>query len=98
VTVVPLEPPHPLAPPEPDAPLPAPEGGGGFAADVSRALADAGDALSSADRAETAFVRGAGGLQEMVLERARADVMLSIATAAASRAAQAVSSILGMQI
>jgi hypothetical protein len=34
----------------------------------------------------------------MVVERARADVALSLATAAASRTAQALTTILGMQV
>ncbi len=64
-----------------------------------------GDALDAAnavfdraDNAESAFVHGRGGMQEMVVERARADIALSVATAAASRTAQAVSTIMGMQI
>ena len=40
----------------------------------------------------------AAGLQEMVLERAQADVVLSVASAAASRAAQALTTLLGMQV
>ena len=39
-----------------------------------------------------------GGLQEMVLERAQADIALSIASAAASRTAQALTTVLGMQV
>ena len=58
----------------------------------------AGAILTGADRAETAFAAHHGGLQEMVVERARADIALQIAAAAAQRAAQSVSTLLGMQI
>ena len=58
----------------------------------------AGAILAGADRAEAAFAAGRGGLQEMVVERARADIALQIAAGAAQRTAQAVSSIIAMQI
>ncbi len=58
----------------------------------------AGAALGSADAAEAAFAHGRGGLQEMVVSRARADIMLSIAATGAQRAAQALNTLLGMQI
>ena len=64
----------------------------------AKALDTAGDALARADRAEDAFAVHAGSLQDAVFERAQADVMLSVATAAAQRTAQAVQSILSMQI
>jgi flagellar hook-basal body complex protein FliE len=74
------------------------------AADVAAAggfgrLVDAAAAtLAAADSAESAFARGRGGLQEMVVERARADIMLAVATTGAQRAAQALNTLLGMQI
>lgn len=84
---------------EPDAPLDArPTDPGAFASALGHALDAASGALQRADSAERAFVRGAGGLQEMVLERARADIALSIASAAASRTAQALTTVLGMQV
>jgi len=64
----------------------------------SRLVDAAGALLGRADRAEAAFVAHRGGLQEMVVERARADIALAIATTAAQRATQAVSSVLGMQL
>ena len=64
----------------------------------SRLVDAAGVLLGRAVRAEAAFVAHRGGLQEMVVERARADIALAIATTAAQRAAQAVSSVLGMQL
>ncbi len=89
---------------EADAPLrasvPAPAGNphAAFGAALEHAFGAAGDALARADAAEGAFVRGRGGLQEMVLERAQADVALSIASAATSRVAQSLQTILGMQV
>jgi flagellar hook-basal body complex protein FliE len=69
-----------------------------FGSALLQALDGAGAALARADRAEQSFVHGSGGLQEMVVERAQADVALAIAGATASRTAQALSTILGMQV
>jgi flagellar hook-basal body complex protein FliE len=77
---------------------PSPSDGDTFAGALADALGAAAGALGRADAAERAFAAHRGGLQEMVLERARADVMLSLASSAASRAAQALSTILGMQV
>ena len=68
--------------------------GGAFA----RVLDDLGSVLGSAQHAEDAFAAGTGDLQTAVYERARADVALSVATAAAARTAQSVQSILNMQV
>lgn len=68
--------------------------GGAFAKLVDAA----GAVLDGAERAEKAFVAHRGGLQEMVVERARADIALQIAATTAQRAAQALSSVLGMQV
>jgi hypothetical protein len=63
------------------------------------ALVDAAaSVLGAADDAEAAFVAHRGGLQEMVLERARADIALQIAAGAAQRVAQGLQTILGMQL
>jgi flagellar hook-basal body complex protein FliE len=63
------------------------------------ALVDAaGAVLEGADRAEAAFAAHRGGLQEMVVERARADIALQVAATAAQRGAQALQTLLGMQI
>jgi flagellar hook-basal body complex protein FliE len=77
------------------APVAAPaEDAEGFAA-----LVDAlGAPLARADHAEQAFAAGNGGLLEMVTERARADITLQIATAAAQRGTQAINTILGMAV
>jgi len=82
-----------------DAPLP-PGGspGAGFAGALQQALDGAEGALSRADTAERAFASGHGGLAEMVVERARADIALALASAAASRVTQGLTTILGMQI
>lgn len=58
----------------------------------------AGAALDRAERAERAFSEHRGGLVEMMVERASADVMLQLAAAAAQRTTQAVATLLGMQV
>lgn len=84
----------------PDTPLPngpangTPPDGGGFGALVDAA----GAVLEGADRAEAAFAAHRGGLQEMVVDRARADIALQVAATAAQRGSQALQSLLGMQI
>lgn len=83
-----------LVPDTASAPPPPPADAFGFAA----ALDDAGSLLDRAASAEDAYAAGSGSLQDATYERARADVALSVATAAAQRAAQAVQSILNMQI
>ncbi len=74
--------------------IPSPAAANGFI----QLVGAAGSALSKADAAETAFAHGSGGLQEMVVERARADIALSVAATGAQRAAQALNTLLGMQI
>lgn len=80
----------------PDAPVAAslPASGDAFGA-----LVDAANAvLETADGAERAFAAHRGGLQEMVVERARADIALQIAAASAQRVTQGLQTLLGMQI
>jgi len=68
-------------------------------ANVFAAILDAtGARLDAADRAEDAFTSGSGGLQEMVVARAQADVALQIAAAAAQHAVQSINTLLGMQV
>jgi hypothetical protein len=89
VNVVPLEPDAPAGGPR------APQTG----YDPFGSLLDAaGTALDRAARAERSFVEHRGGLIEMVVERAAADVMLQLATSAAQRTTQAISTLLGMQV
>ena len=76
------------------SPIAPSSGGNAFGALVDAA----GAILAGAQRAEDAFVAHRGGLQEMVVARARADVPLQIATASAQRAAQALATVLGMQV
>jgi flagellar hook-basal body complex protein FliE len=57
-----------------------------------------GATLDRAQGAEDAFAAKRGSLQDAMYERARADVALAVATAAAQHAAQAVQSVLNMQI
>lgn len=82
---------------QPDAPAqvaPAVANPSAFA----RALDAVGAVLDGANAAEDAYAAGSGSLQSAVYERARADVALSVATAAAQRSAQALTSILNMPI
>jgi hypothetical protein len=89
----PIVPDRAAAPPV-QAPVPAGAGLGAFGQLVDAA----GAALAKADAAETAFARGRGGLQEMVVQRARADIVLAVAATGAQRAAGALNTLLGMQI
>jgi hypothetical protein len=83
----------PDGPPAPRGPQAEPP------ANAFQRLVDAaGSILAGADRAEAAFAARRGGLQEMVVERARADIALQIAASAAQRTAQSVSAVLAMQI
>jgi hypothetical protein len=80
----------------PDAPVAAPPAP---AARAFGALLDAASgALAGADAAERAFIAQRGGLQAMVVERARADIALQIAAAGAQRVAQGLQTLLGMSI
>ncbi len=54
--------------------------------------------FEDAQRAENAYASGAGSLRDAVYERARADVAISVAASAAQRAAQAMQTLLSMQI
>ena len=58
----------------------------------------AGSILAGADGAERAFAAHRGGLQEMVVERARADIALQIAATSAQRVTQGLQTLLGLQI
>jgi hypothetical protein len=84
----------------PDGPVPpsGPSSARGGEDAFARLVDAAGAILAGADRAETAFAAHRGGLQEMVVERARADIALQIAATAAQRTAQSLSTLLGMQI
>ena len=84
----------PDGPAAPHGPQAEPAPGNAF----QRLVDAAGSILAGADRAEAAFAARRGGLQEMVVERARADIALQIAASAAQRAAQSVSAVLAMQI
>lgn len=91
MTIVPIVPDAPLAP----APAPASPA---LQGEFFDALDRAANALTRADSAEDAFAAHVGSLQDAVFERAQADVVLSIATAAAQRTVQAAQSVLNMQI
>lgn len=85
---------EPLLPDVAPAPSPAARSGGAF----GDLLDAANGILAGADAAERAFAAHRGGLQDMVVERARADVALQIAAASAQRVAQGLQTLLGMQI
>lgn len=68
------------------------------ASEFAAALSGIDGALERAAGAEAAFVAGRGSLADMVIDRARADVALSVAAAGASHLTTAVSTILGMQV
>jgi len=83
--------------PQPAVSRPAPAAAP--AADAfGKALDDLCSVLGSAGAAEDRFASGSGDLQEAVYERARADVALAVATAAAQRTAQALQAIFTMQV
>jgi flagellar hook-basal body complex protein FliE len=85
---------EPLLPDVGPATAPAPGDAAGFA----RALDALGGLLDGANRAEDAYANGTGSLQAAMYGRAQADVALSVAIAAAQRAAQAVQSLMNMQV
>ena len=85
---------EPLIPDVSPAAVQRPASGAGFA----QALDALGAVFQGAERAENAFADGAGDLQTAVYQRARADVALSVASAAAQRAAAALQTLLNMQI
>lgn len=68
------------------------------AGQFGRVLDDLGSVLGKAEKSENAFAAGSGDLQTAVYERARADVALAVAAAAAQRTAQALQSISNMQV
>jgi hypothetical protein len=84
-----------LIPDAPPAAAPAPrDDDSAFA----RALDALGSVLGNAQSAEDSFAKGNGTLQDAIYERAQADVAISVATSEAQHAAQAVTSILNMQV
>jgi flagellar hook-basal body complex protein FliE len=86
---------EPLVPDVPpfEGPPPAPQANA-----FTGILDDLGAVLGKAERSEDAFASGSGDLQTAIYERARADVALSVATAAVQRGTQALQTILNMQV
>lgn len=70
----------------------------GDAAGFAKMVDGFSEVLQRAQRAEEAFAAGSGDLQQAMYERARADVVLSVAAAGAQRAAQALQTVLNMQV
>jgi flagellar hook-basal body complex protein FliE len=83
--------------PQSSAAADADAAGFGFGTLVN-ALGAGAQSLQRAESAENAFMSGSGGLQEMMFERAKADVVVQIATAASSRVAQSINSLTQMQL
>jgi len=75
-----------------------PQGAAPQSSDFTKILDDVGSVLNRAESAENAFAAGTGSLSSAIYDRARADVVLSVATAAAQRTAQGLQSILNMQV
>lgn len=70
------------------------DGGSAFA----RTVDSLGSVFADATAAENAYAGGTGTLRDEIYERVRADVALSVTVAAAQRAAQAMQTLLSMQI
>jgi flagellar hook-basal body complex protein FliE len=87
-----------IAPIAPSAASASPDPLAGGARAFAALLGSATRSLDAAARAETAFADGRGGLQEMVVARAHADIALQVAATAAARAAQAVQTLLGIAV
>ena len=103
MTVTPLPPVSPVVPAfEPDVAAgdtaSSVSSSDGFGAALRSALGEASRAFNRAAGAESAFVAGRGGLQEMIVERAQADVVLALATSAATRTAQSLSAVFNLQV
>ena len=82
---------------QPDA-APVPAAASADAGGFARAVDAIARVLSDATRAEDAYAGGKGSLQDAEYHRAQADVTLAVATAAVQRAAQAVQTLLNVQI
>lgn len=103
MTVAPLPPVAPISPAfEPDVAVDGAASSssstGAFGAALRSALGEASHAFDRAASAESAFVAGRGGLQEMIVERAQADIVLALATSAATRTAQSLSAVFNLQV
>lgn len=81
----------------PDA-APAITAAGADPAAFADALDGLGRVLDAAERAEDGFAAGVGSLQDEIYARARADVALSVATAAVQRGAQALTTIFNLSV
>ncbi len=82
----------------PDAPIASPSAATADGGAFGKLLDDIGASLDRASRAENSFAAHVGSLQDAVYERARADVVVSAAAAAASRVVQCVQTLTNMQV
>lgn len=67
---------------------------------IMQSIGQTGAQLNKAQSAEAAFANHVPGvgIQDVIIERAKADVLLKVASAAASKASQAASTLLNMQM
>jgi flagellar hook-basal body complex protein FliE len=70
----------------------------GNARAFGRALDAAAEVFTGAERAEDAYAAGTGSLHDAVYRRAQADVTLGVAAAAVQRTAQALQTLLNLQV
>lgn len=87
-----------LAPDTPIRDAPPSRASDGAADAFARAVNVVGEIFAQAQRAEDEYANGKGNLRDAVYDRVRADVVLSVAVAAAQRSAQAIQSVLSMQV
>jgi len=87
----------------PDAPSTATPSGSSSPASfagIMKSVAETGRQLGRAQSTEAAFAHHVPGvsIQDVIIERSKADVLLKVASAAASKASQAASTLLNMQM
>lgn len=82
----------------PDVPAPFARDAEPDASAFARALDALGGVLDAAQQREDAFASGSGSLHDAMYARARADVALTVAAAAAQRTASALQTIANMQL
>ena len=77
---------------------PAPHGGLIDFGGLVESFKNVAPAIDQANRAESAFLSGKGNLIEMALERAKADTLLSLTAATASKFTQGASTLMNLQV
>ena len=90
MTIVPLLPDEPVAPPTAASPS--------SASVFGRLLDEMSATLVRAQHSEDAFADGSGSLRAAIYDRAQADITVNVAAAAVSRTVQSLQTILQMQV